>query len=299
MVNLLTERTAHLDRLPANMVSTGLELHPTRFGPASVRRSAALLVIVFGSAVLAGPLHAAALRNGRVSHAVHQVRFVDRAGQPQAVTGNSVVNDGALETGLKSRAELTFADNTILRLGDNTNIRLAAADRSFELVRGAVLTQVPAGVGKTELRIGEITATITGTTLVAECMPGTYAKFISLEGTSRVCLRASSLNQDCVLLRAGEMLIVAPKAKMLPDTADVDLTRLAETCELITAFSALPGEQRLTRAAANQRKNKGHGNYADTNLVIRGRGTVVNMKANAGTTPKNKSGTAGGEDQSR
>ena len=70
---------------------------------------------------------------------------------------------------------------------------------------------------------------------------------------------------------------LGPKAKGLPQVVDINLARFLETCQLITEFAPLPGQDRLTKSAADQRKHKSKGSLVDTNLVIFGRGTVVSQ----------------------
>src|SRR5207302_5149139 len=82
---------------------------------------------------------------------------------------------------------------------------------------------------------------------------------------------------DHVLLRTGQMLIVGPKTEMLPEAADVDLQRLLKTCQLLTDFPQLPQQELLTKAALKQSRSKKRGGFADTNLVIFGRGTLVSQ----------------------
>jgi FecR protein len=221
---------------------------------------------------------AASLKDGHFSAVVHQVRVTEPGGPPAPAKLSAALRDGSIETGAASRAEVAFGDHSIARLGDNTQLNVDSRSRTFDLTSGAVLTQVPAGVGGTTLKVRNITATATGSTLIIEALPTTYTKFISLDGTSRLCLKKRGWGSDCVLLRAGQMLIAGPEPKSMPDAVDVDLNRLLETCQFITEFSALPGQDRLTKAAAAQAKKKSHGSYADTNLVIFGRGTVVSKR---------------------
>jgi hypothetical protein len=182
-----------------------------------------------------------------------------------------------LQTGPDSRAVITFNDRAVAHVGDKTQVTIHAGNRTFELNAGAILTQVPKGVGRTELKSGAVITAITGTTLLVEYQPDAYLKFVLLDGTARLCLKKPGHINDCVLLRAGQMLIAGPNAKRLPDAVDVDLTRLLETCHLITDFPQLPGHDLLAKAASKQRKRKSHGSYVDTNLVIFGRGTLVSL----------------------
>jgi hypothetical protein len=230
---------------------------------------------------------AAAFQDGRISQVVRDVRVAARNGRPVRASSDTVLENGALQTGSQSRAEICFRDHTVARLGDKTVLGVNSGTRTFDLESGAVLTQVPTGVGRTILKVGRITATATGATLAVECLPNAYTKFIALDGTSRLCLNNGGWGSDCMLLRAGQMMIASPEPKALPDAVDVDLNRLLETCRFITEFPPLPGHDGLVTAAAAQRKSKSHGIFAETNLVILGRGTLVTQRnASSGSTAK-------------
>jgi hypothetical protein len=233
-------------------------------------------IVLFASRV-----EAAALSDARLSQIVNHVRARSSGTASIPATTDAALHDGSIETGADSRAELSFRDQTVVRLGDNTVLGFESHSRTLALSSGAVLTQVPSGVGSTTLKVRNITATVTGTTLAVEFLPQAYTKFISLDGTSRVCLKKSNWTSDCVLLRAGQMMIASADPKGLPEAVDVDLNHLIETCQFITEFPKLPGQDRLVKAAAIQRGRKSHGSFKDTNLVIFGRGTVVSQR-NAG-----------------
>ena len=233
-------------------------------------------------------LNAAVLQGGRFTQISRDVRIAEPAGSPKRVVVNAEVRSGVVRSGVESRAEITFADQSVVRLGDKTEVSIDSQSRGIELKSGAVLTQVPAGVGSTTLKVRDIVATATGTTLIVEYSPDQYAKFISAEGTSRLCLKRSGWSSDCVLLRAGQMIIVGPGAKMLPEAVDVDLGRFIETCHFITQFHPLPDQQRVVKAVAAQGGQKSHGAFADTNLVILGRGTLVSKRDAAGAPSPSK-----------
>ena len=242
--------------------------------------------------VLVQPLGAAALKDGHFATVVHDVRITEPGSAAVPAKMNAGVRECSIETGTASRAEVAFGDRSVVRLGDNTHLSVDSRARTFDLTSGAVLTQVPPGVGGTMVKVRNISATATGATLIVEVLPNTYTKFISLDGTSRLCLKKRGWGSDCVLLRAGQMLIAGAEPKSMPEAVDVDLSRLLETCQFITEFSALPGQDRLTKAAAVQSKKKSHGNYADTNLVIFGRGTVVSKRNADGSVAAEQTASA-------
>src|SRR4051794_36849961 len=149
---------------------------PTHAMPNHLRVAWPLLLICG----LAFSMDAAPLRDGRLSQVVRDVRASQPNGPSLQVTNGRTMADGVVQTGRDSRAEITFSDQTVVRLGDNTEVSVRSDRRTFELVSGAVLTQVPSGVGGTTLKIGKITATTTGTTLTAEALPNAYIKVIML-----------------------------------------------------------------------------------------------------------------------
>jgi FecR protein len=218
---------------------------------------------------------AAVFQEGRLSTSLGDVTIRESAAAPVHLKPGASINAGSVQTGANSRAEITFHDQSVLRLGDKTDVAIEPKSRLFDLSAGAILTQVPSGVGRTTVKVHRIIATATGTTLLIECLPKAYIKFISLDGTSRLCLKQQGWATDCVLLRAGQMLIANPEPKSLPEVVDVDLNRLLETSQFITEFPTLPAQEGLSRAAAAQQRVKKHGSFADTNLVILGRGTLV------------------------
>ena len=247
-----------------------------------------LLLIVIG--LYAQTADAAALKNGHFVAVVHDVRAGAPGSALLSATLDAEVRNSSIETGAASRAEIAFGDRSVVRLGDNTQLSVDTRSRIFDFTCGALLTEVPPGAAGTTVKVRNITATATGTTLIVEALPNSYTKFISLDGTSRLCLKKRGWGSDCVLLRAGQMLIAGPEPKSMPEAVDVDLSRLLETCQFITEFAALPGQDGLTKAAAAQTKKKSRGSYADTNLVIFGRGTVVTKRNADDPKAKDQSG---------
>ena len=222
-------------------------------------------------------LSAAPLEQGRLTQIVKDVHVL-KGSTLQARPSNGMLpaGDWSIQSGADSRAEIKFAESAVARLGDKSALALAE-NRTFDLLSGAALTQIRKGVGGTSVKAADISATATGTTLLAEHYPGAYIKFIVIDGTSRICLTKKGHARDCILLRAGQMLIAKPTATGLPEPVDVDLERLLKTCHLLTDFLPLPRQDLVVKASQNQRRLRSRGDYVGTDLVIFGRGTVVNM----------------------
>src|SRR5450432_3266378 len=222
------------------------------------------------------PLHAEPLKRARVSQVVKDVKLLpaQAAARPAAVS-DEVQDNTAVRTGVESRAELTFTDATLARLGANTIFSFNEGTRNLYLGGGVMLLRVPKNSGGAQINTAAITAAITGTTILLEYHPNAYIKFIVLEGTGRI-FRKDHVGES-VLVHAGQMLIVNPKAKNLPDPVDVDVKRLMETSKLITDFGGLGSSDLIAREIQTQLDQKSNGGLVDTNLVIFGRGTVVSL----------------------
>ena len=81
--------------------------------------------------------------------------------RPAAV--NETVHKGsAVQTGTQSRSELTFQDQSITRLGEKTIFSVGGGARSIELGSGQFLLYVPKNSGGAKVKMGSVTAAITG-----------------------------------------------------------------------------------------------------------------------------------------
>ena len=229
-----------------------------------------LLVLPFAAA------DAAQLKEARVSQVIRDVKILPGQAAPRpARVSDEVRNGTAVRTGIESRAELTFTDQTLARLGANTIFSFDKGTRNLELGGGVMLLRVPKDAGGAQINTAAVTAAITGTTVMLEYHPDAFIKFIILEGTGRI-FRKDHLGES-VLLHAGQMLIVSPNGKGLPDPVDVDLERLMKTSLLINGFPPLPSSNLIARAINSQDAKKNEGDLIETNLVIFGGGTIVSL----------------------
>jgi hypothetical protein len=89
-----------------------------------------------------------------------------RRGQTVQRAANVADTVGAKEfvlTASQSRAELTFKDNTIVRVGQNSIFSFDAGSRTLSLQKGAMLFYVPPGSGGGTIKTPTLTAAIAGT----------------------------------------------------------------------------------------------------------------------------------------
>jgi ferric-dicitrate binding protein FerR (iron transport regulator) len=195
-------------------------------------------ILLFASAV-ALPSFAAQRKEARVTQVVRDVRLLVSQAAPRPASLNDNVTDGtAIHTGAGSRAELTFPDLTITRVGANSIFSFEQGGRSVDVESGAILLCVPKNSGDARVHGDVLTVGITGTTLLFESHPGSYNKLIILEGAARVALRSHPA--QAVFVRAGQILVVQSGATRLPNPVEIDLDRLMKTATLITKFRPLP-----------------------------------------------------------
>lgn len=182
----------------------------------------------------AGPAAAAPLNEATVTRVVNKVEIIPADAPPQpADLGEVIRGRTGVRTGGNSRAQLTFADRTLARLGANTLFSFERGTRSLDLENGSILLQVPKGAGGATIRSAPVTAAITGTTIMMEYSPGNpgTVKLICLEGTVRLSL-AGRLGES-VLVGPGQMIALAANARRLPDPVTVDVQRILKTSRLV------------------------------------------------------------------
>jgi hypothetical protein len=233
-------------------------------------------VLLLCPIALARSTIAAQLKEASVTQIIKEVQLLPTQAAPRPAVLRENVREGtAVRTGADSRTELTFTDLTLARLGANTIFTFNEGTRNLNLGNGAMLLYVPKGAGGAKITTAGVTAGITGTTVIIEYHRNAYIKFITLEGVARVYL--THRIGESVLVHPGQMLIVRPDAKNLPDPVRVDLKRIVQTSLLITGFPPLPSESLIYQEVQIQTAAKASGQYVDTNLVIFGGGTLVSL----------------------
>jgi len=245
-------------------------------------------LIALACTIAARSTIAAQLKEATVTQIINDVKLLPTGGMAKPAAMHDKVRDGSrVQTGMDSRTELTFTDQTLARLSANTIFNFNEGTRDLELAEGATLLQVPKGAGRAKISTAAVTAAITGTTVIVEYHPHACLKFISLEGTARLYLKHRW--GESVLVGPGQMLITNPDAKSLPDPVDVDLGRLLKTARLIVDFPPLGSQNVIAQESEKQQRAKSKRKLIDTNLVIFGKGTVVSLTNPAQITAVNDS----------
>ena len=141
-----------------------------------------------------------------------------------------------MQTGTQSRSELTFQDQSITRLGEKTIFSVGGDARSIELGSGQFLLYVPKKAGGAKVKMGSVTAAITGTTVLGNVNPNGIVEFTVLEGTANV--RLDSVGQ-CLRIHAGQKVTYDPITGKLGDPVDVDIQKQLSS-PLVADFGQLP-----------------------------------------------------------
>lgn len=195
---------------------------------------------------------AAVFSEARITHIVKDVRTVDSGKAPRHASMNELVDGGkAVRTGIDSRTELLFNDQTITRIGANSHFSFNEGTRELSLSKGVILLQVPKGAGGASIQTAAVTAGITGTTILIEAGPK-FTKLIVLEGKCFLTPKAGRLHRR-VAVTSGQEVIMPDKATEVPAPVDVDLSALVKTSRLLTgAWGAKLEQTRVAAAIAAQ-----------------------------------------------
>ncbi len=112
---------------------------------------------------LPNELSADDLKEAEVTQVVQDVKLLpsNASARPAAVNDN-VRQGTAVKTGDQSRSELTFKDKTITRLGEKTIFSVGEGARTIDLGSGQFLLYVPKKAGGAKVKMGPVTAAITG-----------------------------------------------------------------------------------------------------------------------------------------
>src|SRR5437879_2775258 len=163
------------------------------------------------------------LKEAKVTQVIQDVKVLPSNASPRPAAVNDNVRQGtAVQTGVQSRSELTFKDQTITRLGEKTIFSVGEGARTIDLGSGQVLLYVPKKSGGAKVKMGPVTAAITGTTILANRDPSGVTKFIVLEGGA--CIYLDSVGQS-LFVGPGQQVTYDPMANRLGTPSMQTLTR--------------------------------------------------------------------------
>jgi hypothetical protein len=238
------------------------------------------LIVAF-VACTAQRFSAAQQKEAHVTQVIRDVRVLAHNSAPRPATVNQSVFEGnAVRTGGESRAELTFADQTLTRIGANSVFSFGDGAKEFDLASGAMLLAAPKSAGTVRVNTAAATAAISGFLCLFESHKNSWNKFILLEGQG--CVRKNgNVSGDCITLHGGDMLLY--KDGKFTDVKHIDVLKITQTAGLLTDFGKLPKWcLDALQAVIDAQQNGGGpaGGYTDPTGQ-----DSVDEKTNAGPTP--------------
>ena len=142
--------------IPTNIMNTQNHIR-NRIGLAIV----ALVFALAGG--LPNKISADELKEAKVTQVIQDVRVIpSNAAARQAAVNDSVSQGTAVQTGVQSRSELTFKNQTITRLGEKTIFNVGDGGRTIDVGSGQFLLYTPKKAGQVKVKTGPVTAAITG-----------------------------------------------------------------------------------------------------------------------------------------
>src|ERR1043166_6472011 len=173
----------------------------------------------------------------RVTQVVQDVKVLPSGAAARPATVNETVVQGSgVQTGTQSRSELPFQDQTITRLGENTIFTVGQGARTVELGSGQFLLYVPKKAGGAKVKMGSVTAAITGTTVLGHVYQSGVVEFTVLEGSA--CIHLDKYGQ-AIYVSAGQRVSYDPALMQIGNPVDVDIQEQM-TNPLISDFRQLP-----------------------------------------------------------
>src|SRR4051812_21009720 len=180
-----------------------------------------VLVLVGASALGTFALSQTPSPEGRVTSIYHDVQVLPEGAASRTAVIDDMIDEGnALRTGNNSRTEITFADLTITRLGENTIFTVNKAGRDVLLDSGTILLYARKNSGGARIITKAVTVGISGTTLIFKSQPHSFDQLTVLEGGARLAL--NNFPDQSTDVQAGELLQVKAGMRRLPAPRRVD-----------------------------------------------------------------------------
>jgi hypothetical protein len=193
--------------------------------------------------VLSSLALAAATKDARVTQVIRNVHLLTSKSASKPASVNDPVAEGqAVRTGGESRAELTFTDRSITRLGANTVFTYGQGAKVLDLTSGAALIVVPKETGTITVNTAATTAAVTGFVALVESHVTAATKWMIIAGHACVKRRGKGQvrGEPCVNLNPGDMLIIQPGSRGNGTVEKFDIPKAIGSALLLTEFGKLP-----------------------------------------------------------
>jgi len=202
------------------------------------------------------------------------VQFVK--GKASAKPGARLGDGDSFATRAKSQSQVGMK-GSFFRVGSDSQVKLSGGQR-IVMEKGVMLVGSEPGKSRepVEVDVPGYRMKVRGSVQIAY-YPGQYLKVTVLEGKVTVALQ--SLAGEFEELEPGQMLIINPSDKRLPEPVEMDLSRIISTSQLITSPLGSPSTKGLMDAAAGGQS--GDGNLTRTPLMFSGASPDMYLVDNA------------------
>lgn len=167
-------------------------------------------------------------------------------GRTSAPVGDHLQAGDSFSTQSHSQSQVGL-NRSFFRVGSDSQVQLQKSQR-LTLEKGVMLVGSGQGWGRdmVEVNVPGYRMKVRGSVQIAY-YPGRYLKVTVLEGKVTVALQ--SLTGEFEELQPGQMLIINPSDKRLPEPVEVDLSRIISTSLLVTSPLGPPSTKGLMDAA--------------------------------------------------
>ena len=229
-------------------------------------RSSHLFGLISIAAVLIGIVSlvfGAEQKQARVTEVVRDVHLLAGQSAARAAIVSDTVHEGtAVRTGTDSRAELTFSDQTLTRLGANTVFSFGVGARTYDLGSGAILMSAPKENGTIKISTAVANCAVSGFNAILEAHSKNWNKVLILEGDGDVSLKKNP--NDHRHMHSWQILIFRPDATVLPQPQEFSVCKVISAGLLITGFkNQLPSMPQLIAECDKQKSEPPGKNLVD------------------------------------
>src|SRR6266403_220708 len=205
------------------MIRSTITQMKTRIPNSTLIATVSLIAVVFS---IVRFVFAADQKQARVTEVIRDVHLLaSKAASRPAVVNDTVHEGTAVRTGTDSRAELTFLDQTLTRLGANTVFSFGAAARTYDLGSGAILISAPKETGTVKVTTAVAICAVSGFSAVLERHSNAWNKFILLHGNGRLTLKG--IPGGPCRLQTGQMVVFPPHPTRCPPVLNIDISKLS------------------------------------------------------------------------
>jgi FecR protein len=225
-------------------------------------------VVLAALTVISAGCFAANIDRATITEVVNNVTVIEPSTKrtSAAKVRGEFATPNVLRTGAASRAELTAADQTVTRVGQNTLFSFQPNSREIDLQRGSILFQSPSGNGGGTIRTPAASAAVLGTTLIVVTTRNGGFKVLLMEGKGRMKAADGTVRR----LGAGQMVYALPGGR-LSGVFEFRLSQQVAAAQLVKGFrKPLASAGKIQAAIEKQEKEIEEGGAVATNLLATG-----------------------------